>query len=52
MHDTSTIFGGHIVTRDNLESSLAWVSPRDELLVFDAYEVSTFAFPAAPVIPR
>ena len=45
MYDTRTILGGHIVARDNLEGTLAWVSPWDELLIFDAYEVRTFALP-------
>ena len=45
MHDTCTIFGGHVVTRDNLEGTFARISPRDELLVFDANKVGTFAAP-------
>ena len=45
MHNTCTILGGYIVTRDNLEGTFTWVSPWDELLVFDANKVSTFAAP-------
>ena len=45
MHNTCTIFGGHIVAEDDLEGTLSRISPRDELLVLDTLEVSTFTAP-------
>ena len=45
MHDTSTIFGGHIIAEDDFECSFARVCPRNELLVLDTFEVSTLAAP-------
>ena len=56
MHDASTVFCGHIVTRDDTEGvSLlvhnlavfegAWLDPWHELLVAHAYEVAAFASP-------
>jgi len=38
MHDTCTVFSRHVVSRDHLESALARIEPRDELLVTDACE--------------
>ena len=45
MHDTCTIFGGHVVAEDNLECTLSRVCPRNELLVLDTLEVGTLAAP-------
>ena len=43
VYDTGTILGADIVARDDSEGSLAWVDPRDELLVVNAHEVATLA---------
>ena len=45
MYNTCTIFGGYIVAEDDLECTLAWVCPRNELLVLNTLEVGTLAAP-------
>ena len=45
MHDTCTIFGGHIVAQDNLKRAFSRIRPWDQLLVLHTLKVSTLAAP-------
>ena len=45
MHDTGTVFGGYIISRNHAECSFARIDPWEEGFVLEADEVSTFAFP-------
>ena len=45
MDDTCTVFGRHVVARNNTESAFTRVHPREERFVFQTDEVGTFAAP-------
>ena len=40
--DARTVLSGHIVAGDDAERALAWIDPRDKLLILNANKVSTF----------
>ena len=42
MHDTRTVFGRHIVTRDDTEGTRTRVHPREERIIFESDKVCTF----------
>ena len=42
VYDTCTVFGRHIITRNDAISTLARVYPREERVVLQTYEVRTF----------
>ncbi len=42
MHDTCTVFSGHIITGNHAESALAGVDPRKKLAIVHSYQLAPF----------